>query len=654
MFDANAFPLLGVGLEYECDSRLFRPAAERICVTSIEVPELFDFVAVQPPQIIIEPKLLSALNGTRPIIHVSNLSIGSVGIPMDEEYLTLSCGLWKKTGSPWANEHISWNRFEGGDTAHFVLPSLSHAIRDTIIANALELKSRTGLPLVLENAPRTMIVNMPDDLSEGEFITSVLNDTNAGFLLDLDSARLTAATYGIDLKTYLQMLPVERTIEIHVGDPIADRALLDEIFDIAPVRAVTLHWEYRDRTSNALFRDLVDDLRNRIGVGGPQKAWSTAERPITATSLVRLAPGVAATVRDGQLRVTGGGDCKRLDLPIEALPVIGYFSEVHPLSSIFTSSICADNRAAGVAAAAVRALLDASALKRAYIAPPANSVLWEPLDVAMDFYLGTRTLTDAPFATLAEIEHRLENKAPGTPQPSAYKDYWAHPFIELPNPLTEIDGPERVDSFLDVLVRRRSYRSFNDAPVDAITLAKLLYYVWGATSIQRNDYGDVFLRKTSPSGGSLHGAEVYPLLLNVEGFEPGLYHYSVRRHGLVLLSRDDPRAWIGHACGGQHWIADSAAVFLTTFNIKRSVWKYQFSRIFRAALLDAGHLGQTFSLMATHLGLAPFTTVALRDAMFEERLGLDYLAEPIMLLTGVGISNGKPASERPRPTQPPT
>jgi hypothetical protein len=66
-------------------------------------------------------------------------------------------------------------------------------------------------------------------------------------------------------------------------------------------------------------------------------------------------------------------------------------------------------------------------------------------------------------------------------------------------------------------------------------------------------------------------------------------------------------------------------------------------------MLDVGHLGQSLVLVATYLGLAPFTTAALRDGIFEERLGLDYLAEPVLMLNGVGRTDpGCEQSDRPR------
>jgi SagB-type dehydrogenase family enzyme len=247
------------------------------------------------------------------------------------------------------------------------------------------------------------------------------------------------------------------------------------------------------------------------------------------------------------------------------------------------------------------------------------------------------------------MDQALTEKAHERPQPSAYKDYNAHPFFALPNPLQDTPTPEAASGFLDVLLRRRSLRAFTPEPLNANELSALLYYVWGATCVQRNHLGDVFLHKTAPAGGSLQGAEVYPILMNVEGFAPGVYHYSVRRHGLVLLSQENPRPWIAAACGDQAWIADAAAVFLSTYNVKRLAWKYAFSRGFRAALLDTGHLGQSFALVSTWLGLAPFTTAALRDELFEDKLGLDYRAEPVLMVNGVG----RPADAPWLPDRPP-
>ncbi len=56
--------------------------------------------------------------------------------------------------------------------------------------------------------------------------------------------------------------------------------------------------------------------------------------------------------------------------------------------------------------------------------------------------------------------------------------------------------------------------------------------------------------------------------------------------------------------------------------LARVTWRYRFSRAYRVILLEAGHFGQTFCLVATWLGLAPFCTAAFDDEKIEADLDL--------------------------------
>lgn len=69
----------------------------------------------------------------------------------------------------------------------------------------------------------------------------------------------------------------------------------------------------------------------------------------------------------------------------------------------------------------------------------------------------------------------------------------------------------------------------------------------------------------------------------------------------------------------------------------RVLWKYRFSHAYRVVLLDAGHLCQTFCLVATWLGLAPFCTAAFADSLIEKDLRLDGIMESPLYLAGVGM-----------------
>ena len=65
--------------------------------------------------------------------------------------------------------------------------------------------------------------------------------------------------------------------------------------------------------------------------------------------------------------------------------------------------------------------------------------------------------------------------------------------------------------------------------------------------------------------------------------------------------------------------------------------KYHHPRAYRVVLLDAGHLCQTFCLVATWLGLAPFCTAALKDTQIEKDLGIDGIRESVLYVAGVGL-----------------
>jgi uncharacterized protein (UPF0276 family) len=256
MFDPQKFACMGVGLEYHANQN--KPRTE-----PLRLSPLFDYLEIQPPHLLQDPGLIEAMGDTRALLHSSSLSLGSVGMPMEPELLEWTCTLLHQLRKPWFGEHISWTRFPGGNTRHFVLPYLGDAVRDTVIANARALHQKTGLPVLLENAPRTLILDMPGDASEADFMRDVVDGADAGFILDIDNARATAKAKGQHLRRYIDSLPLDRTVEIHVHNPLVDRDLLWQVLGDAPVRAVTLGWGTRELNYPVLI-ETVQALKARI------------------------------------------------------------------------------------------------------------------------------------------------------------------------------------------------------------------------------------------------------------------------------------------------------------------------------------------------------------------------------------------------------
>ena len=142
--------------------------------------------------------------------------------------------------------------------------------------------------------------------------------------------------------------------------------------------------------------------------------------------------------------------------------------------------------------------------------------------------------------------------------------------------------------------------------------------------------------KTSPSGGARHSIEAYLLAFEVEGLARGTYHYAPDAHALTLLGMHTPRALLRDFIPTQPGFHDCHALVVMTSVFARVQWKYETARAYRVILLDAGHLGQTFAVAATSLGLAPFCTAAIDDPLIEKHIGVDGVDEAVLFAVGVG------------------
>lgn len=238
---------------------------------------------------------------------------------------------------------------------------------------------------------------------------------------------------------------------------------------------------------------------------------------------------------------------------------------------------------------------------------------------------------------LAVQRRSLARYAGRVPPPSAYKEFPRRRLTRL----DACDGA--AGEFWDVLRRRRTRRRFSRRPLTRKQLGTLLFWTWGRTHEIHSPVGSYIL-KTSPSGGARHPIEVYPLIRNVEGVPAGLYHYSVKRHALEYLHAPLSRDRLVRLMAGQPWFRNAPVVFFMTAIVERSMWKYKHDHAYRVLLLDAGHLGQTFHLVCTHLGLAPFTSSAKLDTEIEQELGIDGIGEMSLYVAAAGIPEQGPAA----------
>jgi len=252
---------------------------------------------------------------------------------------------------------------------------------------------------------------------------------------------------------------------------------------------------------------------------------------------------------------------------------------------------------------------------------------WAPWLPEGAFHFATK---DTPFASAASSEEELAAIVPTSEPPALYRPPTGGEPINLPR------APYPEDAFHQTLLARRTHRAFSQQALALDELSRLLALVWGVQGhVDSAAFGRLPL-KTSPSGGARHPVEVYVMALRVAGLAPGIYHYHPLHHTLSLVNPVATPAQASLYCADQEYFADSAALFLMTAVFERTMWKYHKPRAYRVVMLDAGHLGQTFCLTATAMGLAPWGTAALRDSLIEQDLGIDGISESVLFVTGVG------------------
>jgi SagB-type dehydrogenase family enzyme len=243
---------------------------------------------------------------------------------------------------------------------------------------------------------------------------------------------------------------------------------------------------------------------------------------------------------------------------------------------------------------------------------------WNP--EAGFFHTATKDVRYSPH----QVTARRRRQAP---KPASQKRYRGVERIALP----KIDDGE----FAGIAVRRRTWRRFSQSPITLNELSTILGLTVGVQQWAQVGGGEAPL-KTSPSGGARHPIECYVVVRDVVGLRPAIYHYAADRHVLervaAAVSLDRMRAYVPQS----RYFANASAMVFFTAVFARQLWRYTYSRAYRATLIEAGHVCQTFLLAATSLGLASYCVMGLADRVIEQDLDIDGITESVLYCAGVG------------------
>ena len=160
------------------------------------------------------------------VMHGVSLSIGGAD-PLDWEYLHRLRDLAREVRPAWISDHLCWTGV-GGVQGHdlFPLPQTEEVVRH--IAERLRIvQDFLGQRVLLENV--SSYVTFPDsDLQEWEFLSAVVEEADAGILLDVNNLYVNAHNHGFDAHTYIDAIDAHRVGHVHLaGHSQSEGCLID-------------------------------------------------------------------------------------------------------------------------------------------------------------------------------------------------------------------------------------------------------------------------------------------------------------------------------------------------------------------------------------------------------------------------------------------
>jgi len=163
-------------------------------------------------------RVLEHVAAHRPIVmHGVSLSIGSTA-PLDYGYLGKLRDLAAAFRPLWISDHLCWTGI-GGINSHDLLPMpLTGESLDHVADRVAAVQEFLGRPLILEN-PSSYLQFRADQMPECAFLARLAERTGCGLLLDVNNVHVSATNHGFDPLAYLEAIPAEYVVQMHLAGP---------------------------------------------------------------------------------------------------------------------------------------------------------------------------------------------------------------------------------------------------------------------------------------------------------------------------------------------------------------------------------------------------------------------------------------------------
>jgi uncharacterized protein (UPF0276 family) len=149
------------------------------------------------------------------LTHGLTLGLGAVE-PAEPGYVRALKALLDHIDAPWHSEHLCFSSADGV-MLHDLLPlPFRRDAVNTAIARVCELRDALGRPIAVENVSYYAHPGRPE-MSELDFLLEVLEGADAKLLLDVNNVFVNSVNHHFDPFRFLDRLPAERIVQIHVA-----------------------------------------------------------------------------------------------------------------------------------------------------------------------------------------------------------------------------------------------------------------------------------------------------------------------------------------------------------------------------------------------------------------------------------------------------
>lgn len=149
--------------------------------------------------------------------------------PIDRELIGELKSFLRRYGARWYSDHLCLTHVAGAETHDLLpLPFTDEAVLRAA-ARIKELSEALELPLAVENV--SAYLRAPGGvMEEATFVRRVVEEAGCHLLLDVNNVFVNAVNFRLDARAYVQALPLDRVIQIHVAghdEEIAGELLID-------------------------------------------------------------------------------------------------------------------------------------------------------------------------------------------------------------------------------------------------------------------------------------------------------------------------------------------------------------------------------------------------------------------------------------------